>query len=676
MKRTLFTFMVAAVGVATTSCSKSSEPLPNSTGGTTTASGGSSAAKSGGTTGSNGGSGGTSSSAGGSGGTSSSGGTVAKGGTSGSGGAGGGSTCTATANVSPCGGDVVGTWNVTSSCLAVTGNLDMSGFGIGCASAPITGSLKVTGTWTAKSDGTYSDSLTISGTEQITLGAACLTISGTTTTCVRLADVIQSSLGYEAVTCTNASGGCACTATLQQAQSSSPGAYATTGNVVAVSPNGDNPFFMNYGYCVSGGNMTWTPQSTGTTGTVAGTIVLQKQGSGGSGGAGGATGNGGSSGSAGASATGGRNGVGGAAGAAGATARGGSNGSGGATPGSGGATPGTGGAAGAGGTPPSGSGPCDIYAAASPATPCVAAFSTTRQLSSQYTGPLYQVRKGGSWSASSGMTGGTFQDIGMVAGGYADSAAQDTFCSGGTCTFSVLYDQSGKKNDLKVAPKGCYTGTASEPDSEAAASHSTTLNGHKVYSLYTVAHNGYRNNATSGVPIGDVGQGIYEVADGKRLGAACCFDFGNAAPNNCNGGTMTALFFGTGYWDKGASPGPWFLGDFEAGVWAGGSASSTGNTNNNNPAMAVPYAFGILKSGPGNYAIRAADGQSGTLKTAWDGAQPKTLKNQGAIVLGIGGDNSNSSLGTFFEGAITNGRPSDATDALVLTNVQSAGYGK
>jgi len=336
-------------------------------------------------------------------------------------------------------------------------------------------------------------------------------------------------------------------------------------------------------------------------------------------------------------------------------------------------------AAATGGQSPGGSsgvaGPCDIYAAASPATPCVAAYSPTRLLSSKYTGPLYRLRKGGSWSASAGMTGGTTQDINAV-GGYADAASQDTFCSGGTCTFETIYDQSGKANHLKVAPKGCYTGTASEPDSEASATKkSTTLNGHKAYAVYMVAHDGYRNNAPSGVPVGNVGQGIYEVADGTRIGAACCFDFGNASTNNCNGGTMTALFFGTGYWGKGAGSGPWFLGDFEGGVWAGGTGAST-VTNSSNPSEAVPFAFGILKSGPGNYAIRAANATTGSITTAYDGAQPKTLNNQGGIILGIGGDNSNSSLGTFFEGVVTNGRPADATDALVLANIQAAGYGK
>jgi hypothetical protein len=55
---------------------------------------------------------------------------------------------------------------------------------------------------------------------------------------------------------------------------------------------------------------------------------------------------------------------------------------------------------------------------------------------------------------------------------------------------------------------------------------------------------------------------------------------------------------------------------------------------------------------------------------------PKALRLNGAIILGIGGDNSNHSLGTFFEGVISAGQPSDVTDAAVLANVQAVGYGK
>jgi hypothetical protein len=274
------------------------------------------------------------------------------------------------------------------------------------------------------------------------------------------------------------------------------------------------------------------------------------------------------------------------------------------------------------------------------------------------------------------MSGGTFQDIGTITGGYADAAAQDAFCSGGTCTVSKIYDQSGKKNDLTVAPAGCYSGTAAEPDSEGSATKRTyTINGHKAYAVYMDPHNGYRNNNCTGVPTGNTDQGVYVIADGTHYGNACCWDFGNVWPDNCNQHTMNPIFFGTGYWGKGAGNGPWFMGDFEGGVWAGGSGASSAVISSN-PSMNVPFAFGILKTSSGKYAIRVANAQSGSLTTAYDGNSPKQWTNGGAILLGIGGDNSNSSAGTFYEGVATSGRPSDATDALVLQNVQAAGYGK
>ena len=83
------------------------------------------------------------------------------------------------------------------------------------------------------------------------------------------------------------------------------------------------------------------------------------------------------------------------------------------------------------------------------------------------------------------------------------------------------------------------------------------------------------------------------------------------------------------------------MGDFEGGVWAGGSSSSTGNTNSSNPSMKVPfYAFGVLHTPVGKYALRMADIQTASdLTTAYDGTIPsgKTWGDAGGIVLGVGG---------------------------------------
>src|SRR6202042_1709943 len=114
-------------------------------------------------------------------------------------------------------------------------------------------------------------------------------------------------------------------------------------------------------------------------------------------------------------------------------------------------------------------GPCDIYAA--DGTPCVAAHSTTRALYAAYNGPLYQVKR-----ASNGAT--TNIDP-LSAGGYANAAAQDSFCAGTTCTITEIYDQSGHGNNLTEAPGG---GAAGGPDNLANATAAPAMaGGHKVY---------------------------------------------------------------------------------------------------------------------------------------------------------------------------------------------------
>lgn len=423
------------------------------------------------------------------------------------------------------------------------------------------------------------------------------------------------------------------------------------------------------------------------------------------GGEGGTSATGGLNGSGGQLATGGASATGGTTGSGGARATGGATGSGGVI-GSGGASA-TGGNPGSAGSGSKGMGPCDLYAAS---TPCVAAFSTVRVLLSTYKGPLYQVRKGGMNNVfkgnqpagtGGGTTGGTTQDIGATADGFADSAAQDAFCGTATCTVSKLYDQSGKGNDLIEAPAGTYE---PGPDYEVPATHSVMVGGHKVYSMYfpnppslpsgsAPSGYGYRNNKTSGMPTGSAAQGVYMLADGTHTGNGCCFDFGNAETNNGNGptGDMAALNLGTSYWGQGAGSPPWFEGDFEAGVWAGGSSCPTPGSgqltcsgrqaNSQNPSMkGIAFAFGILKTGTTNsmpsYVIKVANAASGSLTTAYSGVAPAKWMLQGSVLLGTGGDNSNSSWGTFYEGAITAGQPSDTTDQAILENVMAVGYGK
>jgi hypothetical protein len=183
--------------------------------------------------------------------------------------------------VEPCGGDVVGTWVSAGSCLPVSGMADMAGFGLGCTAAPVTGQLQVTGTWTAKADGTFTDETTTSGQSQIELPPECLTVSGTVTTCDRVGGALLA-LGYASVTCAAAASGsgCTCAATVKQTGGlamvvfgpASSGMYTAAANVVTTSAGSAT----EYAYCVSENKMVMTPRTPGKTGQLTGTIAFVK----------------------------------------------------------------------------------------------------------------------------------------------------------------------------------------------------------------------------------------------------------------------------------------------------------------------------------------------------------------------------------------------------------------
>jgi hypothetical protein len=311
--------------------------------------------------------------------------------------------------------------------------------------------------------------------------------------------------------------------------------------------------------------------------------------------------------------------------------------------------------------------PCDIYAAAG--TPCVAAHSTTRALYGSYSGKLYQVKR---WSDAATTDIGT-----LAAGGYANAAAQDGFCSGTSCTITKIYDQSAKHNDLSIEGAG---GNGAADFGANASALPITAGGHKVYGLYVSAGVGYRDNATSGVATGSHAEGEYMVTEGTHVNNRCCFDYGNAetSGNDTGNGHMDAINFGTECWFSPCSgSGPWVQADLENGLFAGANGSYSGNTG-----RSTAFVTAMLKNnGTSTYAIKDGNAQSGGLATRYSGALPNLggytpMHLEGAIVLGTGGDNSNGSVGSFFEGVMTSGYPTDAAENSVQANVVSVGYTK
>ena len=91
------------------------------------------------------------------------------------------------------------------------------------------------------------------------------------------------------------------------------------------------------------------------------------------------------------------------------------------------------------------------------------------------------------------------------------------------------------------------------------------------------------------------------------------------------------------------------------------------------------FVTAMLKGKSGHFALKAGDAQSGQLRTLYDGPRPQNYevtKKEGAIVLGIGGDNSDHGVGTFYEGAMTAKFTSDTTDDAIQANIVSAEYGR
>ena len=319
-------------------------------------------------------------------------------------------------------------------------------------------------------------------------------------------------------------------------------------------------------------------------------------------------------------------------------------------------------------------GPCDIYEEFG--TKCVAAHSTTRKLYSKYNGPLYQIIRD-----SDGKT----LDIGTVKGGYADAAAQDAFLEGTIGYISIIYDQTGHGNNLIQASPGTFNGPAKGefntlPIADMAPA---VLNGHKVYGAYFMPGMGLRNNNASYLAINDEPEGIYYVVDGTHFDSGCCFDYGNSSTNGraVGRGTMETTYFGTSTnWGSGNGDGPWIMADMESGLFSGYNAKK----NDVPPITDWRFVAAYVNGGGGNkWDLRGGDATKTDVVTFYEGERPSSpsqtdvyfpMSKKGGLLLANGGDNGNGSAGTFYEGAMTVGYPSQEAVQAVQANIASARY--
>lgn len=316
---------------------------------------------------------------------------------------------------------------------------------------------------------------------------------------------------------------------------------------------------------------------------------------------------------------------------------------------------------------------------------CVSAHSSVRILHTDYSGPLYQLEKGG-----------MVQDIGAV-DGYADVATHTSFCGLTGCTIKILYDQSGRGNHLTSAPAGSAKPTPGNPVNANALP--VTVNGRSLYGMLFRPGQGYRAAChecefpevyPSGVPVGDAPQTQYMVTSQHDLIDGCCFDYGNAevTANNDGNGTMETVYFGMGViWGTGSGDGPWVMADMENGLFPGWENGSYRNISTNTPlkhdfVTAVVVGDTADKNeGKGRFALYGGDATTPEIKEMYDGIRPERpgyvpMQKQGSVILGIGGDNSDGDGGRFYEGVIALGAASAEVVGALSSAIAQADYGR
>jgi hypothetical protein len=192
------------------------------------------------------------------------------GGGSGGSGAGGGGVCPVG---TPCGGDVVGTWTITDSCVSFSASLSNVCIGLTAA-----GTFTYAGSATYRADLTYTQTSTIGGAFQYDYPSTCL--NGYT--CAQLGTALLaagSAMGtFSSVSCRGNNGGCLCDTQLANPADNETGTYAVSGSTLLTTHDGTTD---STDYCVSGNVMRQLANGSATTdegpATVSGSITLTRQ---------------------------------------------------------------------------------------------------------------------------------------------------------------------------------------------------------------------------------------------------------------------------------------------------------------------------------------------------------------------------------------------------------------
>jgi hypothetical protein len=195
------------------------------------------------------------------------------------GGQGGSTAGGACGTVQPCGGDVAGSWKITSSCF-----LDNSIFGIDateiCPTATIDATTStVTGSATYDADMTYSMNLVTTPIFTMTIPDSCFA-AGRTCAEVGPSVMADQAADVKTITCAPSGTSCVCHVVSDTQTDVETGTYSTAGTTLTSGPSADDQ--ESDPYCVQGDQLhilVDTMTSMGAMGkvTIAADIVLTKQ---------------------------------------------------------------------------------------------------------------------------------------------------------------------------------------------------------------------------------------------------------------------------------------------------------------------------------------------------------------------------------------------------------------
>lgn len=172
--------------------------------------------------------------------------------------------------VSPCGGNIVGTWKVTQSC--VTATEDFSSAGVGCTGASAVLDITYGGSLTYNADLTFDYSaVTASEVVHEHFPSGCSPFG---LTCAQLA---QTATDAGRTGCsTDTQGGCNCDDVMMLTSTNPTGTYAVSGSKLTTSSPNGKPSTSSY--CVQGNLLYLILDQTADGGLSAmGGIVLAKQ---------------------------------------------------------------------------------------------------------------------------------------------------------------------------------------------------------------------------------------------------------------------------------------------------------------------------------------------------------------------------------------------------------------